>query len=246
MENVREVLTKIGLTGNEIIVYLTMLKIGPSIVSDIAKNAGLYRPYTYDNLKKLLEKGLASFIIIDRKRVYSAVSPEVLVEYEEKKVQELKSVMNELNDMTKSMKSEAKADFYIGSQVVRVILRDFVKTLKSTREEGLIIGVDEKKFMEADDIALYQFFEDMKKYKLKEKVIVREGDNCLPAPKETTTYRFLSKEFFEPISTTIYGNKVAIIIFSQPLHGIIIENESLAKTYKKQFNALWKISKSKI
>ncbi|MDO8564281.1 MAG: helix-turn-helix domain-containing protein [Nanoarchaeota archaeon] len=243
MVDVQETLRKIGLTNNEISVYLTLLRMGPSIVSDVAKSAGLYRPYTYDNLKKLLEKGLVSFIVKDGKNVFSAVEPENLVDVQKNRLEEVKSILPELNRLSSSVKNEAKAEFYLGSQVVRVVVGDVFRTLKRKGGEALIIGVDEKKFMEADELSMYRYFEDMKKNKLKEKVLVREGDNYLPAPRSTTSYRFLSKEFFEPTSTMIYGNKVAIVIFSQPLHGIIIENEALAKTYRKQFNALWKIAK---
>ena len=53
-------LKQIGLTDNEIKVYLTLLKIGPSIVSKIAERSGLYRPYVYDTLERLQEKALVS------------------------------------------------------------------------------------------------------------------------------------------------------------------------------------------
>ena len=58
----KKILKQIGLTENEIQVYLTLLKIGSSGVSTIAEHSGLYRPYVYDTLERLQEKGLVSFI----------------------------------------------------------------------------------------------------------------------------------------------------------------------------------------
>lgn len=45
--------------------------------------------------------------------------------------------------------------------------------------------------------------------------------------------------------TFTYGNKVAVIILSAPLHGIIIESEAMSTAYRKQFNLLWKTAKKK-
>ena len=98
--------------------------------------------------------------------------------------------------------------------------------------------------MEADPIIMKQFFNQMKKNKLKERVLVREGDTYLPSHKTTTQYKFLPKEFFDPTSTFMYGEKVALVIFGEPLHGLIITSKLLSATYKKQFNLLWKVAKN--
>ncbi|MFH1307771.1 MAG: helix-turn-helix domain-containing protein [archaeon] len=238
----KEILKQTGLTENEIQVYLTLLKIGPSTVSKIAERSGLYRPYVYDTLERLQEKGLTSFIIKDNKRFFEAASPSHLIEIERDKLKELEEVIPKLEEFQKSSKEETKASLYSGKKVVRVIQKDILTTLKKG-QESLVIGVDEKKFMQTDSIIMEQFFSQMKKSKLKEKVLVREGDNYLPGHKETTTYRFLPKQYFDPTSTFIYGDKVAIITFTEPLHGLLIESKFLAQTYRKQFQLLWKIAK---
>lgn len=241
----KKILKEIGLTENEIQVYLTLLRIGSSTVSTIAENSGLYRPYAYDTLGRLQEKGLVSFILKDNKKFYKAAHPSHLIEMEKEKLGELNKILPQLEEFLKVSKQETSAELYSGKKVVRVIQKDVLKTLLETRDESLVIGVDEKKFMEADPIIMQQFFNHMKKHKLKERVLVREGDNYLPAHIETTTYKFLPKEFFEPMSTFIYGNKISMIIFGEPLHGLIIESKLLSNTYRKQFELLWKIAKGK-
>lgn len=240
---IKGVLKQLGLTENEIKVYITLLKIGSSIVSIIAEHSGLYRPYVYDTLERLQEKGLVSFIFKDNKKFFQATNPSHLIDVEEEKLEELNKIMPELESFLKIPKEGTRAELYSGKKVVRVIQKDVLKTLLKTKQENLVIGVDEKKFMETDPTIMKQFFNQMEKNKLKERVIVREGDNYLPAYSRTTTYRFLPKEFFDPVSTFIYGDKIAIIIFTEPLHGLIIKNKALSNTYRKQFNLLWKIAK---
>jgi predicted transcriptional regulator len=241
----KKTLKNLGLTENEIQVYLTLLKIGSSTVSTIAERSGLYRPYAYDTLERLQEKGLVSFVSKDNKKFFKAAHPKQLLEIEKEKIEELEKIMPQLENFLKIPKEEAKVELYSGNKVVRVIEKDILKTLLEKGGENLVIGVDERKFMEADPVIMQQFFNQMKKHKLTERVLVREGENYLPALKETTTYKFLPKEFFEPISTFIYGDKVAIIIFSEPLHGLIMESKLLSKTYRKQFELLWKIARKK-
>jgi sugar-specific transcriptional regulator TrmB len=238
----KKALKQIGLTDNEVQVYITLLKIGSSTVSKIAEASGLYRPYAYDTLERLQEKGLVSFVLKDNKKFFKATHPSHLIEIEKEKLEELGKIVPQLEELLKIPKEETKVELYSGKKVVRVIQKDVLRTLLEKGGESLVLGVDERKFMEADAVIMKQFFNQMRKNKLKEKVLVREGDNYLPAHPETTTYRFLPKEFFDPTSTFIYADKVAIIIFGEPLHGLLIESKILSETYRKQFNLLWKIA----
>lgn len=243
--DLKATLKKIGLTETESVIYLTLLKIGNSLVSKIASHSKLYRPYVYDTLNKLLEKGLVSFIVKDNKKYFQALEPSKLLDIENQKISQLKKIIPELNKLTSKTKEFTNAQLLVGKNVVRSIQKDVLDVLIKNKGENLVIGVDEALFMGADGIIMQQFFEELKRNKLKERVLVREGDNFLPAYKSTTSYKYLAKEFFEPTSTFIYGNRVAIILFNEPLYGIIIESKSLANTYRKQFELLWKVAKNK-
>ncbi len=245
MKDIKQTLKQVGMTENEIQVYITLLKLGSSIVAHIAERSGLYRPYVYDTLERLQEKGLVSFYVRENKRYFEAVNPEQLVELEKEKLEELNGVLPKLQEFVSIPKEATRVQLYSGRKVVRVIQKDVLRTLLDTGGESLVIGVDEKKFMDADPIVMKQFFNQLKRNKLKERVLVREGDNYLPAYKKTTQYKFLSKEFFDPTSTFIYGNKVAIVLFTEPLYGLLIESAILAKTYRKQFNLLWDVARKK-
>ena len=56
--------------------------------------------------------------------------------------------------------------------------------------------------------------------------------------------KYSNKEFETIVSTNIYGNKVAIIIWLEhdPV-AIVIQQPDVVKTYKNYFNLLWKIAK---
>ncbi|MDO8517293.1 MAG: hypothetical protein Q7S33_04155 [Nanoarchaeota archaeon] len=60
---------------------------------------------------------------------------------------------------------------------------------------------------------------------------------------KTSIFKQLPKEFASPTTTIIYGNKVSIWLWLEVPKIILIENEDLAKSYKKHFELMWKASK---
>lgn len=61
---------------------------------------------------------------------------------------------------------------------------------------------------------------------------------------DTATYRYLPKESFNPTPTYVWGDNVAILIW-EPFTVIKIKNASLADSYAKYFEILWKGAKTK-
>ena len=58
-----KILEEVGLTGNEIKVYLALLELGSVTAGDILKKIELHRGAVYDTLDKLIDKGLVSYFI---------------------------------------------------------------------------------------------------------------------------------------------------------------------------------------
>jgi len=57
-ESIRETLKQIGFGHNESKVYLTLLKLGPSMAGRLAKEANIDRSACYDSLKALIKNTL--------------------------------------------------------------------------------------------------------------------------------------------------------------------------------------------
>jgi len=69
-------LRKLGLSEKEVKIYLASLELGPNSIQNIAKQACLSRPTTYEIIKKLEEKKLFIETKQKNKRLFSAQSPE--------------------------------------------------------------------------------------------------------------------------------------------------------------------------
>ena len=58
-----------GLTETELNVYRALLRMGMSLAADVIKSAQIHRATAYDVLNRLMEKGLASYIIKNKKKI---------------------------------------------------------------------------------------------------------------------------------------------------------------------------------
>jgi len=77
-----------------------------------------------------------------------------------------------------------------------------------------------------------------KENKINTKTLIRKGRKELDSKR--TEYKYLENIKASSAVTNIYGNKIAILIWTDEPEGIIIENEVAAKAYKSYFDFMWK------
>ena len=75
----------LGLSPRESAVYYALLKSGPTTTSRIIKDTGIPSSKIYDVLERLIQKGLASYILVSGKKEFRATNPNKLMEIIEKK-----------------------------------------------------------------------------------------------------------------------------------------------------------------
>lgn len=232
-----EELTQLGLNHNESLVYLYLLKSKEKTATQIAKDTKLNRSVVYSTLDSLIDKGLASYILIKDKRHFSAASPETLNDFLEDK----KRILSDILPLLKSIKIEEKAS--VNVEVFQGI-KGGISVLKDIIREGkdYVAFGDEGRFQEISKTQLEQYVRQLNEKKIKERIITRKGVKLFGSSKNTQI-RYLPKEFRFPTITTIYGDKVAIAIFEEPYYTILIKSKPLAYTYRKFFDGLWRIAK---
>ncbi len=245
VKNIKETLDYIGLTKGEINVYLALLELGLSTTGKITKEAGISSSKVYEVLQRLIKKGLANYIIENGIHYYSATPAERLLDFLEEKKQEISEGQKTIKELIPQLEAKRKkqkiseAVIYRGNQGPLIVLNE---TLKAGKKGMEIVGygTDEDDWEKYFPAQLDEFIKESKKHKVKSRIIFRKGFQ----PKNYTAgVRHLPLEYFSPVRTVIYGNKVAIVDFTKPITTIIIEKEEIAKAYLNHFNILWKIAK---
>jgi len=235
-------LEEFGLTKIEEKVYLALLKGGLSPAADIIKKTQLHRTTVYDVLSRLIEKGLASYIIQNKIKYYSSASPSKFLDIaseEKKQAEEKQELAKEVINKIKLIKGQVNvyplAQIFIGTKGLKTIMNDIIET----KEDFVEFGV-EGKF--EDDLKTYteQWANQRRKNNIKAKIICTKETQA-PVWK-MNEIKFVPKEYQSPASTLVYGNKVAIFIEEDPILIILIESKKLAQSYKNYFSLLWKIA----
>ena len=246
---IKETLLNLGLTSNEIEIYLTLINNGELSVNEIGTKAGLHRQVCYDALDRLIEKGFVSYINKQNKKYFKSLNPNKILDLLDDQKQELDLkkqkvglVLPQLMHLFNTEKEETEVEVVKGKNVLRTIYKDIFNVLKKTKEKLYVLGVDETKFIQADEIAIKQHVLRFKNNKLKELLLTKESATDFLEGHQSE-YRLIPDHLFNPTPTQIYGDKIAIIIWGKPMYSIIIKNKQVADANRKYFKMLWGIAK---
>lgn len=245
-----EILLKLGLTENEVKVYLTLLKEESLLAGQIAKLTQLNRSHIYDTLKSLIEKGLVSHVIKSNRKYFKATNPERLSAYVEEKEEKIKeekqAVQNLIPDLLELYsipKKKIEAYIYEGKKGIITIFEDI---MKSKVKEWLAIA-SSGKAPETLPFYLPHFHKRRIKLKIKLSVLINDDEEGRKRGKELnkmalTKVKYLPSRFITPISIYIYNNKTAFIIWNLPI-ALLVDNKETTDSFRDHFNVLWKIAK---
>ena len=237
MASIQDTLGKIGLSHNETKAYLVLLKLGSASAGRIAKEASVDRSATYDSLKRLLEKGVISYNVVAGKKVFRAIDPQNLVNFLKEKEEMAEKIMPQLTGIFKMPKEKHDVTLYYGLKGIKSIFQDIIRTGK----DNLMFG-SEGQFTEKMPYYAPLFLKQKKDKKIKTRAIVRK-ERKEKSSGLLTEKRFIDKKTVSPVVTNIYGDKIAIIMWSDPPEGVIIENKQAADSYREFFEVMWEAAK---
>ncbi|MDP2924851.1 MAG: helix-turn-helix domain-containing protein [Nanoarchaeota archaeon] len=237
----KDILKQIGLTDYETEVYLALLTHGQISAYELAEKAGLYRQVTYDTLKRLAEKGFVSSVMEGKTKLFKAIDPKLILEFLNEKTENYKQILPQLININKASKQPLSVETYKGKNVIRIALRDIINTLKEKGGEVLCTAVDESVPFSQYKTICDQYERDMLNYEIKERVIIKKGVKGL-FQKGTSKYKSVPDKFYNENPVQVYGNNVQILVWGNPNYLIIIRNNGVADSYRKQFELLWSIA----
>ena len=233
-----EPLKKLGLQEAEIEVYLSLLTHGISSAAEIAKNTKLNRSHIYDKLENLLQRGLVSSIIKNNVAYYKAADPKKIFDNLKSIEEEMKVLLPQLQKIQQLPKKETAVELYYGKEGMKTVFKDVLQENK----DYYVFG-EEGKFQEVFPVFTQQFLREVKSKKLVEHLLSKEKLRGKIAVTSFSRIKYLPDTHFSPTMTTIYGNKVAIFIWSEPSFVVLIKDKEVAQSYKSYFDVLWKIAK---
>ena len=244
-------LKKLNYTSNEIKVYLELLQEGPLLAGKIAAQTHLDRSSVYHALKKLISKGVISTVYENKRTCFIPQKPQSLFHA----VQEQEEIAKRIiPDLEKESYFSAK---HIGKQGGNTSKTNCVKLFQGYRGlqtifNDILDSCDEKstyRVMCAEGFMgrtmphfACQFRMRKEEKKIACQVLIRHGRQKKKKGKYST-YRMIPSDVESPETINIYANKVAIFIWDENPHGILIENDAVTKTFENYFRFIWKSAK---
>jgi len=237
-------LEEAGLSRNEAKIYSFLLQYGPKQPREITSITGVHRRNVYDALDRLVEKGLCSHYVKNKKAFFWAEDPEKLLALLQEKEKRISSL---LPAMQSAHKSAGKPEVRLleGREGIKQVFTDMLFSLRRG-EEYVAFGItgNAYKFLGA---WYKSYLRNRRERGIRVRVIFNSEMRGKPAVRlPLSQVHFLPKGFKSFAATFIYKEKVAQMIWASDIDssmGIIVESSQMAKTYHDYFEWMWKISK---
>jgi sugar-specific transcriptional regulator TrmB len=240
---IEQTLRNLGMTENEIKLYLTLLNNGPSYSGEIIKKTEFQSSVVFHLLDKLIEKGIVNFMQENKKKIYSASDPSVfknILEEKEKELQKTKiNLNNEISQLKKinKDKEQTKATIFRGLKGIQGIQNDLLNTAK---EYDIYAARDTF----SKSMPKYRkYFKEMRvAKKIKQRIIIT--DDKKKPNKKFQQKRYVPKENATPISLMIYNKRVIFFVWdSEPPMAIVLEGGKVSNSFRNMFELMWKTAK---
>lgn len=250
---IESILEEIGLTKNEIKIYLALLEIGSTSTGAIIKKTGIHTSKVYDGLERLTEKGLVSYIIKANTKYFRAISPNRFIDFlHDKKKQidqqeeEIKLILPQLKSMQLLAQDETEAEIFQGwkgMETVYKMLRDTLKKGDMNYVFGASKGEDEDKVREF----FTRHLNFLGQKGIKQKIIFNEyARGNLPIYKKyPKLFQLHYMENTTPAEINIWADKTMIVILRKNPTTILVSDQKVADSFRKYFDFMWELSKNK-
>jgi len=246
-----KIFEKLGLTNGEIKVYSSLLQLGEVTISPIVQESKVSKSKIYDILERLISKGFVGYSIKNNIKYFFVNDPHTLIDYLEKKEEEINENKKEIEKILPSLVSKRSefignktTETYHGFNGMKTIRESLLRTLKKG-EELLVLGAP-KIANDKWEAWLLDFHKERIKKGVGMKIIynanAKEYGNIRKGMK-LTKVRYFSNSLVSPNWIDIFSEAImfTVIIGSEPI-SFVIRSKELANSFKAYFEIIWNTS----
>src|SRR3989338_3938274 len=225
---IKDELKKVGLTGQEIVIYLYLLQQGSSSPPQISKGTGILRPNTYGTIRDLEGKGLVEHQEKGKRFLYIARDPSAILANLEARRDAISRLLPDLRLLYKATKNKPTVKFYYGLEEMKHIFN----SIDGAKEILFVISSD--KMFEAYPT----FFERFRRSITSQQIFVRDiltqrssvtiARKTKEVMKGYYDFRLFPKRYEDmPTTIRIWNDNVAFVILDEPELGVVVTSKAL-------------------
>jgi sugar-specific transcriptional regulator TrmB len=235
------ILEKLGLTKNESAIYLALLEMGTSNISQISEKISIHRPLIYKAIPSLLEKKLITKTQKFKSIVYGAEPPNRLETlFDDLKI-DFFETLPDLEDAYASSEKKPKIRFLEGKDGTKRIFDDVVRSLK--KGDTFYRYSSNKNGQEKKDKYVPRIYRKMRDDKKLQREVITNIQTAKGKRPDLDRFVKVMPEDFGPfehnVTEIIYGDKVAFIDYNSET-AMIIESKRIAEFQKQIFQTFHK------
>jgi predicted transcriptional regulator len=229
-----EELKLLGLSGNAAKVYLQLTKLGEANANMVAKKSGLDRSLTYTVLNNLIDKGLVSYIIKDKKRIFKTNNPKNLLLELQEKEQLAQALIPKLLSIKSTITDHNSVEVLEGKEGFKKALEELLRQ----KGNGCVYGGRAASF----DLLKWEMPHLTKKFIVGKKHL-RALINSKHINHDFCKLKNIQAKGIdgldEEATTSVLGDLVMIHILKEKPFVILIRSKAVADNYRSVFEKLW-------
>jgi len=125
----KDVFADLGFSERETKVYLALLELGETTVGPIAAKTRIQHSKVYQTIEKLIDRGLATFVIKSKTKHFQAQSPNRILSMIREKERNFQGILPELEQRQKQVQSPQTARIYEGYKAIKSMYESIIEEL---------------------------------------------------------------------------------------------------------------------
>jgi|SRR3989344_178146 len=242
----KDILLNLGLTDNELKVYISILQLGTCSGTDIRKDTKISNSQVYFVLDNLISKGLIIYEKRASGKMYIALDPSVIKTILENRNKQIEESIPFLKSIQNKNISSTETAIFEGINGFRNALINLAQECPKN-ETIYIIGFSNQTYKNkqlADILIDVNKISKQKRHKFK--MILDNPKNSFFEEREEekmSEIKFMRKGFVSPASIDIFQDYVYILLWDENPYAIRIRNKNISDGFKVYFDFLWNIAK---
>ncbi|PIZ65981.1 hypothetical protein CO051_06550 [Candidatus Roizmanbacteria bacterium CG_4_9_14_0_2_um_filter_39_13] len=245
MDKLKHNLNTLGLSEEEISIYITALEQGSTTVLELARITKIPRTTVYLLIDSLTEKGLLQLTADGKKKLYVPASPEELINMATKKRDQLEKSISSLGQELPQLQAlynmshqKPKIRYYEGIEEVKKIYED------SLSAEKIYFQHMSEKGKELMGEYGETYWALLMQKMIHTKQIIAENDKNRAYIQNESTQRnqmiCIPEKYSTNIDYIIYGDNVAFITYKDRVPvGVVISDPEIVHFEKIRFMMVW-------
>ena len=241
MNNLEKILQWVWLSENEAKIYLAILELGKSWVTNISKKSWIKRTTIYSYINPLLEKDFIKRTIYKKRTLFIAENPKIILQAIEKKKEIFLESIPLLEGIYNKNSPNPHLEFYEWEAQIKDVYRKIAKSWKKTLAFFSPENFDKTiwKDIEEELSILSKKNCTTTKNLLRNDLYWREH---LKNKFTSNNSKLLPKDFEIDADIMILWNSIVLVSY-EPLQAVVIKNKAFADFLRNLHNYFWKILK---